>query len=211
MIQNDIHREHLLRSIKPFTMVDTERLHALYDFAERINNEQIAGDIVHCGVCNGGSAAIAAHTIDEESQRTVWLFDSFQGLPQSQPIDGPDGPSFEGKCKGTIASTKLAFAICSVPPQKMRIVPGWFADTLSKAPIHTIAMLNIDADFYDSVYLVLETFYDRVVPGGIIYIDDYGYWPGCKVAVDEFFEKHGITTPFIMIDDIGGYFCKDLA
>jgi O-methyltransferase len=49
--------------------------------------------------------------------------------------------------------------------------------------------MHVDADFYDPVKLVLDTFFDRVVPGGFVVIDDYWLYPGCKKAVDEFMQK----------------------
>jgi O-methyltransferase len=70
----------------------------------------------------------------------------------------------------------------------VRIIPGLFQ------------LLNIDADWYESVKLCLDTFYDSVVPGGFISLDDYGAWPGCRLAVDEFFRLRALPFPLNPVD-----------
>jgi O-methyltransferase len=67
---------------------------------------------------------------------------------------------------------------------------GWFDQTFPKANIDTIALLHIDADFYDSVRLSLDTWYRKVSPGGYIQFDDYSIFVGCTRAVDEFLSAH---------------------
>ena len=54
----------------------------------------------------------------------------------------------------------------------------------------SIALLRLDTDWYASTKKELEVLYPRVVPGGIVIVDDYGHWRGSKKAVDEFF--HGV-------------------
>jgi hypothetical protein len=69
------------------------------------------------------------------------------------------------------------------------MVKGWFADTVpvTKSEIGLIALLHLDGDYYDSTMLVLTELYPQVVPGGVLAIDDYQHWLGCRRAVDEFF------------------------
>ncbi len=73
---------------------------------------------------------------------------------------------------------------------------GWFQETLpalDKVPdISEIAILRLDADWYASTKICLERLYERVVPGGIVIIDDYGAYDGCRKAVDEFREARAI-------------------
>jgi O-methyltransferase len=75
--------------------------------------------------------------------------------------------------------------------------------------IFRIALLHIDADWYDSVKTVLETFFDRVVPGGFVVLDDYGYWQGCDQALTDFFAQRGIKdVPIERVGRQGAYFQK---
>ena len=98
-----------------------------------------------------------------------------------------------------------------MPLERLKIVPGWFQVTLPKVPIEHIAVLHVDADWYELVKLVLETLYNRVLPGGFVIIDDYYVWPGCKQAVDEFLISQDIEQP--LLHNVGGlavYFQKPI-
>jgi hypothetical protein len=69
--------------------------------------------------------------------------------------------------------------------------------------------LHIDADWYASVRLVLEALYGRVVPRGFVVLDDYGHWPGCQQAVDDFFRGCDIRDIDIKeLDGKGAFFQK---
>jgi hypothetical protein len=97
---------------------------------------------------------------------------------------------------------------CQVPAEQVTIVKGWFEETVPSLPVERIALLHIDADWYDSVKLVLEHLYDRVSPGGYVILDDYGYWEGCRRACHEFLDRRGIQVTLTHIDGIGVYFKK---
>jgi formylglycine-generating enzyme required for sulfatase activity len=66
------------------------------------------------------------------------------------------------------------------------------------------------ADWYDSVKLCLDRFYDYVQPGGYIVLDDYGDWEGCRIATDEFLKKRSLDVKLIQVDYTGFYFQKPL-
>lgn len=206
VLPEQVRREALLQRIVPFTMVARKRLEFLYDAAQEINRNATAGDIVQCGVCNGGSAAVAGHGVREG--RMLHLFDSFCGLPTPSPLDGPKAESFTGLCRGNQVTAKLAMRVAGIEDSRIHIYSGWFKDTFPTAHIGRIAMLVIDADWYDSVQLTLQTFYDAVVPGGIVYIDDYGYWEGCRKATDAFLEREHLRGVLRQIDDTGHFFKK---
>jgi hypothetical protein len=84
------------------------------------------------------------------------------------------------------------------------MVKGLFQDTLGHAPIEKISLLHIDGDWYDSVMTCLQSFYDRVSPGGIVQIDDYGFWEGARKAVDDFFRQRGLAMPSLRYIDYAG-------
>ena len=91
---------------------------------------------------------------------------------------------------------------------RVRIVPGLFQDSFPAVHIPQIALLNIDADWYESVKLCLEKFYHAVVPRGFVSIDDYGDWPGCRRAVDEFFQTRALPFPLQRVDQTAHWFQK---
>lgn len=199
--------------IKPrYTMVTNRNLVCLYRLATELNEQGVTGDLVVCGVWNGGSSALMARaTADHPGQigpRAPWLFDSFQGLPPPGDKDAVTDHQkrlLEGLNHGRVDRVKEVFERLEAPLDTDRIVPGWFNETLEQAPVGDIALLHIDADWYDSVKYVLEQLYDRVVPGGYLVLDDYGYWEGCDRAWEDFCTERKIDLPLERIDVNGAY------
>lgn len=199
----------ITKIIQPYTMVGPERIHNLYVLAQRIEREKIPGDVVECGVYKGGTAAILARVATRSKlSRSVWLFDSFQGMPPTKDLDGSAAKEWIGKLATSPEPVRQVLERCGADLSKVRIVPGLFQDTFGQIEIPRIALLNLDCDWYESVKLCLHKFYDCVVPGGFISLDDYGYWPGCKLAVDEFFRERSLPYHLHEVDDTARWFQK---
>jgi O-methyltransferase len=205
----------LIFTVKPnFTMVKTNNLVNLYNLVQKVNSRSTIGDIVECGVWNGGSAAIMASACASSQggiDRRIWLFDSFAGLPTPGPRDGAMERKyyFQGMNKGSVEEVKRVFGKLSLPMENIKICAGWFSATLPAADIQRIAILHIDADWYSSVMAVLETMYDKVVPGGFVVLDDYGYWDGCTQAIENFIREHKIDgVKLERVASTGAYFQK---
>ena len=197
----------LFAAVKPYTMVDEPRLRTLAGLVRRVDANKIPGDIVECGVCNGGSAAVLAHSA--ETVRRLWLLDSFEGMPGTTAEDGAEAARCVGQTRGSEANVYRILGevgtVCDV-----HILKGWFCETLYQVAAKQIALLNIDCDWYTSVKIVLDAFYDRVVIGGVISIDDYGHWPGCRMAVDEFMAGHGLPLSLLrQVDYSARWFVKE--
>jgi O-methyltransferase len=197
------------RTVFPFTMASVARLRALDALARRVDELAVPGDVVECGTCNGGSAAILARVAHQSPHhRHVWLLDSFAGLPPATDRDGGRAAEYTGLCAGSPVRVREVLSRVGVPDAAVSLVPGWFQDTLPSLMVESIAILHIDADWYDSVLLVLDRLYDRVSPGGFVVLDDYGYWEGCQRAWDDFRAKRGITVDLVDVDGVGAYFQK---
>ena len=186
-----------------YTMVAPNRLAALYDIVQQANALELVGDIVECGTWHGGSAAIMAAACRDDDwldRRSFWLFDSFQGLPAPGEQDGMNERRrfFPGWCTGDMARVQQIMVAHGVSPDRLHIGAGWFEQTLPTAAVEQIAALHIDVDWYASVKTVLHAFYDKVVPGGFIVFDDYGQWPGCRTAVQEFLQRVGVMDQAIV-------------
>jgi predicted O-methyltransferase YrrM len=83
---------------------------------------------------------------------------------------------------------------------QVQLIPGHFTDTLPRTDTGPIAVLHLDCDWYDSVRVSLDHLYARVVPGGVIQIDDYGRWQGARRAVDEFLAERRTPVPLQRVD-----------
>jgi len=209
--------------VRPYTMVGYKRLSNAYELASSIEKEKLEGSFVECGVWRGGCAAVMAFLAKKAgSGRKVWLFDSFEGLPEPTEVDGLVAKGYandrsEGKlhtieqCVGPIEDVKkIFFEILRLPKENIMIEKGWFQNTLPKAQkeIGPISVLRLDGDWYESTKCCLDNLYDNVKVGGYIIVDDYGHWKGVKKACEEFFVSRNIKPDLIKIDYTGVYFKK---
>jgi O-methyltransferase len=209
ILPNTLRKRQMTKIVQPYTLVGPERIRSLYNLARRIEDEHVPGDVVECGVCNGGTAAVLGHfATRSERGRILWLLDSFEGMPQTSPQDGEAALAHIGKEVGDVSRVEQVLNNVGVDMQRVRIIKGWFQETFPSLSISQIALLNIDADWYASVRLCLDTFYDLVSRGGFISIDDYGHWPGCRQAVDEFFRDRGLHYKLREVDYTARWFQK---
>lgn len=167
----------LLREIEPCTTLGPDRCFILYQLAKQTN--AINGDAAEIGVYKGGTARLIART----APKTVHIFDTFSGMP---PTDKANDLHLEGDFSGTsFQSVKEYLKDCS----NIRMYPGFFPETAAPIKELQFCFVHIDVDIYKSVRDCCEFFYPRMVQGGIMVFDDYGFLtcPGAKMAVDEFF------------------------
>lgn len=187
--------------VKHYTMIPTPRLVQLEASARRVASRGIEGEAVECGCAEGGSAALLALTLDRVgSAKKVYLYDTFEGLPEPTENDPASARRWVGKCKGSLEDVKGLFDDLGISPRAV-FVKGRFESTLPQQAPDRIALLHLDGDWYESTKHCLEALWDRVSPGGIMQVDDYGDWEGCRKAVDEFFSARGITQPKHFIDN----------
>ncbi len=130
-------------------------------------------------------------------EREVWAFDSFTGLPKPGERDSDADDGWEGTVVGSEEKLKEGFAQYAGGMDRLHVVKGWFHETFPQVvdQIDQIAVLHIDADFHDPCRLVLDTFYDKVSPGGFVAVDDLRMWEGAQIATNEFRAERGITAP----------------
>jgi O-methyltransferase len=183
----------ILKAYK-FSLITPLGLTQLYKLVRELDASGVQGDFVECGVYRGGSAALLGMALNSSPlARELWLFDSFQGLPAADTIDGPSAATLGRKLVSNSEDVRRLLDKCGVPVGKSHIFPGWFNETLSSAPIRRVALLHLDADWYASTKQCLEHFYDLISLGGVIVLDDYAEWPGCKAALDEFAAKRSLN------------------
>ncbi len=203
-----------IAKVKPYTMMSWLRLASLYDLAKEIGKNEVEGCVVECGVWNGGSGAMLGSVSRLfGTDRDLWLFDSFAGLPEPTghdvAITGKKGKA--GAARGSESLVKeVCFKVMRLFPSKVHIVKGWFQNTIPNVSpqIGSIAVLHLDCDWYESVTYCLDALYDKVVKGGIVVVDDYGYFQGCKKAVDEFLQKKRIPACVVKTEESAVYFRK---
>jgi len=215
---NDLEFLNLFKNIQAYTMLSEKRLFSLYILSRHICINDLPGNFVECGVAAGGSSALIAYVIKKysKSYRHLYAFDSFEGMPQPSNedvlSDGANAQSI-GWGTGTCAAPKqyvidmwkkLNVADIIIP------VEGYFENTLppKREEIGNIALLHLDGDWYHSTKSILHNFYDHLITGGILQVDDYGHWAGCKKAIHEFEANNNLKFVLNNIDNTGVWFIK---
>jgi len=204
----------IIKAVRPYTMTGNAKLHALITATRYIHDHAVPGAIVECGVWRGGSMHAVARTLDMagDHSRDLYLFDTFEGMPPPSGHDlRHDGRSAahllaaSDRTAGVWAYASLedvqeGFAQVPYPAERIHYVQGPVEETVpAKAP-EQIALLRLDTDWYASTKHELEHLYPRLVSGGVLIIDDYGYWKGARKATDEFLERTGERLLLIRID-----------
>ena len=185
--------EAIYRKFQTFTMIPGDVYVANLELVHRFAS--VRGSVVECGTWKGGMIAGIAELVGGD--RRYLLFDSFQGLPPAQTIDGPaalswqcdtTSPRYFDNCTASEEDARRAMELAGVPAA---IKKGWFRDTLPVTPFHEgIAVLRLDADWYDSTMEVLNNLFRRVVEGGVVIVDDYYTWDGCSKAVHDYLSQN---------------------
>jgi O-methyltransferase len=182
-------KKSIYHQVQAYTYCSFGKLKNISQICQYLNNNNIPGDFVECGTYKGGSAAVISQYL--ESQRHLWLYDSFAGLPETSPEDGEDAKKWIGDCQASVEDVQTVMNLVGTKAENYTIRKGWFEDTFVNSPLpETVALLHCDADWYKSVLLVLETFYDRIPDGGCVILDDFGFWEGCREAFYDFCHQH---------------------
>lgn len=190
------------------TMIGRERLDHLQCCVEAVLRDDVPGDLIETGVWRGGATILmrAVLAARGDNTRIVWAADSFEGFPApghrltvDRAEDFTAGMGEETFRVG-LAEVQRNFARYDLLDDQVRFLPGWFSDTLARAPIEQLAVLRLDGDLYASTRDALEALYPKLAPGGFVIVDDFGTYGACRAAVDEYRAELGITEPMQWID-----------
>jgi O-methyltransferase len=192
------------------TMIGMERLTSLQHCVETVLEEDVPGDLIECGVWRGGAcilmrAVLAAYG---DHSRNVWVADSFQGVPRSDPANYKADKGIRADFAAGILGVsqeqvKANFERYGLLDERVRFLPGWFKDTLHNAPVEHISVLRLDGDLYESTIQALEALYPRLSTGGFCIVDDFLAVKACQQAVLDYRAQHGIAAEIVDIDGTG--------
>lgn len=221
----NVQQIEIIAAVSDHTMTSPERILSLCNAVEFLEQNGVEGDIVECGVWRGGSMAAVARTLMRQpsSHRRLWMYDTydgmsepttkdvdFQGQPARQLMDQQDRSDAKSVwCCSPLEQVKMTMSETGYPQEQIRFVEGKVEDTLPEQVPDRIALLRLDTDWYESTRCELEYLFPKLVPGGVLIIDDYGHWEGCRRAVDEYFTQHQIAMLLNRIDYTGriGVYC----
>ncbi len=187
------------------TYLPVGALNDLYVAAKQAERSKRPGVFLEAGCALGGSAIVLAKA--KSKQRPLFVHDVFGMIPPPNDDDGADvheryekiksgkasgigGDAYYGYESDLMDKVRGTFAAFQLPVEgnEVSLVKGLFQDTITGD--EPVALAHVDGDWYESVRTCLERIGPRLPPGGVMVIDDYFHWSGCRTAVDEFLAAH---------------------
>lgn len=214
----------VLERIAPYTMTSIDRQISLIQAVRHIVRQNIAGCFAECGVWRGGSAMAMALTLAQEGDTTrdIYLYDTFEGMTPPASVDRTfDGTAAQVHLERDADKTGVHWAVADFdavqqnmastgyPSGHIHYAKGPVETTIpNQSPPEPIALLRLDTDWYESTKHELTHLFPLLCEGGILIVDDYGYWKGARKAVDEYLA--GLERKFFLhrIDDTGRLLVK---
>lgn len=188
---------------------------ALYDLYEQVallERRGAEGILIEAGCALGGSAIVIAAA--KSPERPLYVYDVFDLIPPPTDRDGPDvrdrydvikrgeargvgGERYYGYEENLFETVTENFRTLGLPPEEntVHLKKGLFQDTLHVE--EPVALAHIDGDWYESVMTCLRRIEPWLIPGGVLVVDDYHRWSGCRTAVDEYFSDKRDRYAFI--------------
>ena len=162
-------------------------------------------------------AAVRALRDAGEQSRDLYLYDTYEGMsaPTDRDVD-PDGRTASALmqeqdvrvadsvwCYASLEEVRANLRGTGYDPNRMHFVRGKVEETIPGSIPERIAVLRLDTDWYESTRHELVHLFPRLVAGGVLIIDDYGHWAGCRQAVDEYFAAHDVRLLLHRVDYSG--------
>jgi len=192
------------------TMVGQMRLRNVRNCVETALADGVPGDLIEAGCWRGGVAILMrgilrAYGVED---RLVWAADSFSGLPEPDerryPADSGDVGHTLRELAVDIDTVRDNFRRYELFDDQVKLLPGWFNETLPTVRDRRWAVVRLDGDLYESTMDGLVNLYPGLSPGGYVIVDDYGF-DNCRAAVEDYRREHGISDEIQRIDWTGAF------
>jgi O-methyltransferase len=192
----------------PLTMTGVPRLLALVDSVRYCVRREIPGAFAECGVWLGGSVMAMLMTLRElgVEDRDIYLYDTFEGMtaPTEHDTSSFDQPAIDAWREAeqsrdrvygelfnpevfNLDAVRTTLLATGYPEKRLHFVKGPVEETIPSTTPGPLALLRLDTDWYASTIHELRHLYPLLSGGGVLIVDDYGHWEGCRRAVDEYF------------------------
>ncbi len=158
----------------------------------------LPGDVCEFGVAQGATSRLIAGEI-RDTDKSLWLFDSFEGLPEPSEedeliddiFDLGNIKAYRGQMRCSPDEVRSRLAEVGFPESRQHIREGWIEERLSGSDLpERVMFAYVDFDFYSPILTALRFLDERMHPGSVVIVDDYGFFSsGAQKAVDEFVES----------------------
>lgn len=204
----ELKRRRTVRRVRRerLTYLGRDALGDLWDRVTELEQEARRGVVIETGCALGGSAIVLAKA--KRRARQMYVYDVFGMIPPPSDSDGPDvqaryeaiasgrsagigGDRYYGYEDDLLGSVRSSFERFGLPVERanVHLVKGRYEDTLRVD--EPVALAHVDCDWYESVHVCLDRIWPRLAEGGVLVVDDYDEWSGCRLAVDEYFAGRG--------------------
>jgi O-methyltransferase len=201
--------------VAPYTMTTPARIYSLVRAVEYVTARALPGAFVECGVWRGGSMMAVAFTLLRlgVTDRDLYLYDTFTGMTAPSDEDvrrsgeraadllAEQSRSSDIWAIAAIEDVREAVLSVGYPEERIHFVQGPVEETLPANAPEQIALLRLDTDWYSSTKHELVHLFPRLTTGGVLILDDYGYWQGARRAVDEYLTENGLRLLLNRIDN----------
>jgi len=197
------------------TMIGMKRLENIEFCVKDVIQKNIPGDFIETGVWRGGATIFMKALLKaaNDTQRVVWVADSFQGLPkpdgEKYSADKNDKHYIHNELAISMETVRYNFEKYDLLDDNVQFLKGWFKDTLPTAPIKKLAVLRLDGDMYESTMDAITALYPKLSKGGYLIVDDWGAIKACQLAINDYRKQNGITEEIKTIDWTGVYWRKE--
>ena len=199
----DENTTEILDRVRPFTLTPPDRVAALCGAVDYVIDNDVPGAFVECGLWKGGSLMACAIRLAHRgaTDRELYGFDTFEGM--TDPTEGididwrgfqqlPEDEGSQMRVDAGLEDVTENMRTTGYPMERVQLVKGDVRETVPAQAPEQIALLRLDTDWYDSTKHELEQLFPRLVPGGVLLIDDYGHYRGSRKATDEYFADRRI-------------------
>jgi O-methyltransferase len=197
------------------SMIGLRRMDNIQRCVETVIRDDVPGDLIETGVWRGGATIFMRGVLKayDDTSRTVWVADSFQGLPPPDaaryPADAGDALHTKRGLAVGVDQVRHNFERYGLLDDRVRFLVGWFKDILPTAPIDKLAVMRLDGDMYESTWQAIDALYPKLSRGGFCIVDDYGsHVSQCQRAINDYRNMHGVTDEIIDVDGFGAYWRK---
>ncbi len=207
-------------AVSQFTMSSIERSYAVWKCTQYVAQRRIPGALVQAGIWRGGAPMLSALALMKhgDTDRNIYLFDTFEGMPPpaEQDFEARTGvraathPDYVERNReshlfayATRAEVERNMTATGYPPEHVHYIQGVVEETVPGAAPTQIAYLQLDTNWYRSTLHNLKHLWERIAPGGVLFIEDYGYWAGARQATDEFFSGRDDAPLLTRVDRTG--------
>lgn len=193
--------DSIRETVRPKSLLTTDRLNALYNVAIHCNS--LEGDFAEVGCHAGGTSYMLASVM--KSDKKLFAFDSFQGLSEMTEQDRDAAGNFQLKPKNFASDRDKAIKYLSIFGDRVKVYDGWIADTLVNASDRKFSLVYIDLDIYEPTKMAIDFFWSRMVTDSYMVFDDYKWGSTIRVtrAVDQKFPNLWATCHYFVYPQLG--------